>query len=171
MSNTIIWDKFVRVFHWSTASLFLLNYCVFEEGEDLHEWAGYTMAALVLLRIIWGFIGSTRARFADFFPTPQRLKHHLKNGLRAHNPEQGHNPLGGAMILLMLMLLLITATSGWMMGLDQFWGEDWVENLHEYSANIMLAAVVVHVTAVLVIQNITGVALVRAMLTGRREKQ
>jgi cytochrome b len=168
MSSSIIWDKFVRLFHWSTASLFLLNYFVLEAGEDLHEWAGYVIAGLVVLRIIWGFIGSPRARFSDFFPTPTRLKGYVKTGLRAHSPEQGHNPLGGAMILFMLLLLLSTATSGWMMGLDQFWGEDWVETLHSYAANAMFGAVVIHVAAVVVMQKLTGIKLIKAMVRGRR---
>lgn len=164
-----IWDLPVRLFHWSVAALFLLNYWLLEAGDLPHEWAGYTIAALVLLRCVWGFIGSHNARFASFFPTPRRLRQHWRE-LRARyfDPAAGHNPFGALMILLMLTLLLLTAVSGWMQELDAFWGEDWVQLLHGYFADILMGAVAIHVAAVLLMSRFSGLALVRTMITGRR---
>lgn len=169
--DVVIWDRFVRSCHWLVATLFLLNYWLLEGGEDVHEWVGYAIAALVVARIAWGFIGRGHARFAGFFPTPSRLKQYLREFPRGHAHDAGHNPLGGVMILFLLLMLLVTAVSGWMQELDAFWGEDWVQLLHAWSADILQAAVVVHVVAVLVMQRITGVQLVRAMITGRRRAQ
>jgi cytochrome b len=164
-----VWDVPVRVFHWSVAPLFLINYWWLEAGDPPHEWVGYAIAALVALRVIWGFVGSRNARFRTFWPTPSRLRHHWRQlRERRFDPAEGHNPLGALMILLMLMLLMLTAISGWMQELDAFWGEDWVQTLHTWSADGLMIAVVVHVTAVLVMSRITGLTLVKTMITGRR---
>jgi cytochrome b len=163
----MIWDRFVRLFHWSVAALFLLNFWVLEAGDPPHEWAGYAIAGLVVARIGWGFCGPANARFASFFPTPARLRDTLQNFSARCRDHRGHNPLGGLMILLLLAGLLLTAVSGWMQGLDAFWGEDWVENLHEWTADTLMVAVVVHISAVLIIQTRFRVPLIRAMIRGR----
>lgn len=167
--NVIIWDRFVRFFHWSTALLFVLNYGFLEEGETLHQWAGYTLGILLILRIIWGVIGSEQARFVDFYPTPTRIKQHI-NALqkRQVDPHEGHNPLGGAMVIALLFMLSMTALSGWLLTWDYFWGEEWLEEWHEISANITLAFVFIHVFAVVVMSRLTGIPLIRTMLTGKR---
>lgn len=165
-----VWDPLVRLFHWSTVALFLSNYWLLEGGEDPHQWAGYAIALLLAVRIAWGFVGSANARFANFWPTRARLYRHwraLKQRLKPESTE-GHNPFGALMILLLMSLLAITAVSGWMQGLNRFWGEDWVENLHEYAANSLMAAAGIHVAAVLIMPRITGLPLIRPMLTGKR---
>jgi cytochrome b len=170
-SNEIkIWDPLVRVFHWSLASTFALNYFITEEGETWHIWLGYSAGVLVLIRVVWGFIGPINARFSSFFPTPARLRHHLGE-VRAGSvdPRSGHNPLGGAMVLTLMTLMLGLAVTGFMMEeIDFFWGEDWLEELHEVLANLTMAAVVIHVSAVILMQKTLGVELVRPMLTGKR---
>ncbi|MEZ5449379.1 MAG: hypothetical protein R3E89_10470 [Thiolinea sp.] len=90
-----IWDRFVRVFHWSVATLFLLDFWVLEDGDPPHEWAGYAIGVLLILRIIWGFIGPYNARFTSFFPTPARVSHHLRVlQQRQFDHREGHNPVG-----------------------------------------------------------------------------
>lgn len=165
----VVWDPLIRVFHWTTATLFLTNYWLLEAGETAHEWVGYSVAALVAVRIVWGFIGPGNARFASFWPTPKRLVQHWHElRSRRFDPAQGHNPLGASMILLLLSLLALTAVSGWMQGLDPFWGEDWVEDMHEYAANTLMAVVAVHIVAVIIMSRYTGLGLIRTMITGRR---
>lgn len=164
-----VWDLPVRLFHWSTATLFLLNFWVLDGGETPHEWVGYGIGALLGLRVIWGFVGSHNARFSSFWPTPARLKNHWKQlRSRRFDPDAGHNPLGALMILSMLLLLGTTAVSGWMQELDRFWGEDWVQELHEYAADILMVCVAIHVTSVIAMSRYTGIPLVRTMITGRR---
>ena len=65
-----VWDPFVRVFHWSLVSCVILNFFVVDDGETLHQFVGYTASGLVVARLVWGFVGSEYARFANFFPTP-----------------------------------------------------------------------------------------------------
>lgn len=165
----VVWDPLVRVFHWLTATLIVTNYWLLEAGEDAHEWVGYVVLALLAVRILWGFIGSSNARFVNFWPTPARLTHHWRElRSRQFDPAQGHNPAGAVMILLLMTLIAVTAISGWMQDLDYFWGEDWVEQLHEYAANTLMAAAAIHVCAVVLMSRYSGLGLVRTMVTGKR---
>ena len=88
---------------------------------------GYAATALVLGRVAWGFVGSAHARFASFFPTPSRLREHLAE-LRSGRPPAhlGHNPLDAVMMLVLMALVLALGVTGWMQGLDAFFGEAWL---------------------------------------------
>src|SRR6185369_18051145 len=66
-----VWDLLVRVFHWSLAALFLLAYGTGDEVERLHIAAGYAIAGLIALRVVWGFVGPRHARFRDFVRSPR----------------------------------------------------------------------------------------------------
>ena len=125
---TRVWDPFVRVFHWSLVACVLLNFFVVDDGETLHIWLGYTATGLVMARIVWGFVGTRHARFADFFPAPARLRAHLA-GLVSGRREvpEGHNPLGALMMLALMALVLGLGASGWMLTLDAYWGAEWLE--------------------------------------------
>lgn len=166
-----VWDLFVRVFHWTLVGTVLLNQFVLEEGEKLHEWAGYLAAALVAARIVWGFIGSRHARFSDFFPTPARLLRHVR-AMRSGHPEHhwGHNPLGALMMFLLMGLVLALGVTGWMQGLDAFWGEEWLQDLHELLAHALLLSAGVHAASAIVMGRVERTRLVKAMVTGVKER-
>lgn len=162
-----VWDPFVRLFHWSLVGCVLLNQFVLEEGETPHQWAGYIASALVLARVVWGFIGTRHARFADFFPTPARLVRHLKALRQGQHPAYaGHNPLGALMMLALMALVLALGVTGWLQGTDAFFGEEWLQELHEALANGLLIAAGVHAAAAIVMGRIERVNLVKAMVTG-----
>jgi cytochrome b len=166
-----VWDRFVRVFHWSLVACVLLNGFVVDDGEDLHQWLGYVASALVVARIVWGFIGSRHARFADFFPTPGRLAQHLR-GMRLGQPpaHAGHNPLGALMMLVLMALVLTLGVTGWMQSLDAFWGEEWLQDLHERAGDLLLISAGLHAAAAIVMGRIERTRLVKAMFTGVKEK-
>lgn len=166
----VIWDPVVRMFHWTLAGAFFLNMFVTEDGSFSHRWIGYVALCLLGVRAVWGFVGPRRARFSDFVPTRSRLRTHVQHlKHRTRDPTEGHNPLGGSMAIALMALILGLGISGYMMeNVDAFFGEEWLEELHEALANLMLAAVAVHVSAVLFMQHWTGQALIRPMLTGRR---
>jgi cytochrome b len=167
-----VWDRFVRVFHWSLVACVAFNLLVQDDGEPLHRWSGYLASGLVLARIVWGFIGSRHARFADFFPTPARLRAHLQ-ALRAGRPEahEGHNPLGALMMLALLALVLSLGLTGWMQGLDAFWGDEWLEELHEGLAATLQGLVLLHVGAALLMSHLERTNLIRAMITGIKQRR
>ncbi|HKJ70557.1 MAG TPA: cytochrome b/b6 domain-containing protein [Gammaproteobacteria bacterium] len=111
-----VWDPWVRISHWLLAAAFFVAYFVVEEPLAIHVWAGYLVGALVLIRLLWGFVGPRYARFSDFVPSPARLMAYLGDLVRGRERHYlGHNPAGGAMIVLLLASLAATVTTGLML--------------------------------------------------------
>lgn len=165
-----VWDPLVRVFHWSLVACVLLNRFALEAGDPPHQWVGYLAAALVSVRVVWGFIGSRYARFSDFFPTPARLRAHLQGWLAGEPPHVvGHNPLGALMMLALMALVLALGATGWLQGTDTYFGEEWLQELHETLANALILLAGLHAVAAIVMGRIERVRLVRAMVTGVKE--
>lgn len=165
-----VWDPLVRLFHWSLVAGVLLNQFVLEEGQASHRWVGYAAAMLVLARLVWGFVGSRHARFADFLPTPARLREQLRALRRGRAAAYvGHSPLGALMMLALMALVLMLGVTGWMQGTDAFWGEEWLEELHEALAQALLWAAALHALAAIVVGRLERVRLVRAMVTGVKQ--
>lgn len=108
-----IWDPLVRIFHWSLVAAFAVAYLGGDEESRLHELAGYAVFALVAVRILWGFVGTRYARFRDFVHRPSAVAAYARDML-AGKPKRylGHNPLGGAMIVALLVALLATGATG-----------------------------------------------------------
>ena len=123
------------------------------------------------LRLVWGLVGSRHARFADWFPTPQRVRMHLKALWHGELPEHtGHNPLGALMMLTLMSLVLGLGLTGWLQGTDAFWGVDWMEELHEGIAETLVWLAALHAAAALVMGRIERTRLVKAMFTGVKER-
>lgn len=166
-----IWDPFVRLFHWSLVICVVLNQGLLEEGDPPHQWVGYAAAALVGLRVVWGFVGTRHARFTDFWPTPARLRSHLvalRHGGSLETP--GHNPLGALMMLTLMALVLLLGITGWLMGTDRFWGDETLETLHEGLATALLWLAGLHAVAAVVMGRLERTRLVKAMVTGVKER-
>lgn len=108
-----IWDPLVRIGHWTLVSAFIIAYLTEDELLSQHVWAGYVVAAVVLVRIVWGFVGTRHARFRDFVCRPAATFRYLVD-IGRHRAKRylGHNPAGGAMIIALLACLLVTTYSG-----------------------------------------------------------
>jgi cytochrome b len=162
-----VWDRFIRIFHWSLVSCVLLDYFVIDDGELLHQWLGYVACVLVLARIVWGFVGSKYARFSDFFPTPTRTIKHLRHIIYGEQDMHiGHNPLGAMMMFVLITLVLTLGVTGFMQSLDAYWGAEWLMDLHNTLANILIALAVIHAVAAIVMSFIERTNLIKAMITG-----
>lgn len=113
MKSEKVWDIFVRTFHWTLVGSMIGLYLSGDDFENVHTILGYFVICLVLLRIIWGFIGTKHARFHDFLYRPSKIFHYLKSLING-NPTHyiGHNPAGGLMVIVMLLPLLVTAFTG-----------------------------------------------------------
>ncbi len=108
-----VWDPLVRIGHWILVVAFFTAWFTGEDEGLVHVYAGYTVGAVVVLRILWGFIGSRHARFADFVRGPGAVFSYVRS-LFTRTPQHflGHNPAGGLMILLLLGSLAATTWTG-----------------------------------------------------------
>jgi len=177
-----VWDPLVRIFHWSLVAAFAVAYFSSEdEWLGLHSVAGYIVLALVLFRLVWGFVGPRHARFSDFLYRPSAVMQHLKQVLSLRAPRYiGHNPAGGAMIVALLVSLLITTV----FGLAVYGAEEGagplaaalagvsksrahaLEEIHEFFANFTVVLIFAHVAGVVLESLLHRENLVRAMFTG-----
>ena len=142
-----VWDPLVRVFHWTVAGGVIANLTLLRNADDLHIYIGYVVIAVLMVRIGWGLIARNHARFMSFVPGPRHFVSYVRALLARHEPRYvGHNPAGAAMIVALMLLLVMVGVSGWMMELDAFWGVSWVEEMHELAANILIGAIVLHIS-------------------------
>jgi len=176
-----VWDPLVRGFHWILVSAFFIAYLTEEDLMTLHVWAGYTVGAVLLVRILWGLVGTQHARFTDFVTSPKTAIQYVKDTLALRAKRYiGHNPAGGLMIIVMLVSLVITVVSGIAVygaaeqagplagtfaGSGKIW-EDVLEGLHEFFANFTLFLVVIHLAGVLLESLIHKENLVASMING-----
>jgi len=166
-----VWDLFVRVFHWSLVALFVLAYATGDELVKVHIAVGYAIAALLGLRIVWGLVGPTHARFGNFIRSPRAVLVYMRDAALFRAPRYlGHNPAGGAMIVALVTALIATGVTGYMMTTDAYWGAKWVEEVHEALAHVTVGLIALHVLGVLVTSFAHRENLVKAMVTGRKRR-
>src|SRR5689334_5590667 len=166
-----VWDPFVRIFHWSLVILFTLAF-ITEDLQSLHQPVGYAILGLLALRIVWGFVGSTHARFADFIHAPRATLAYSRALFTSTAPRSvGHNPLAGMMVLALMIGLIATGASGWLIATEAYRSARWLEEAHEVLASFTLGLIAVHFAAVLVMSVWHGENLVWAMVTGRKRRQ
>jgi len=169
MNATVkVWDPLVRLFHWSLAGLFLANFFT-EEGELVHRRFGYAILVLIAVRFVWGLIGTRHARFSDWMAGPTRVRHYLRERLAGRSRRQlGHNPAAAVMIITLLGGVLLVAFTGWLQTTDAFFGDGWLEALHEALAYGVLGLVVLHVLAAVGESVHYGENLIASMVHGRK---
>jgi cytochrome b len=185
-TDTRVWDLFVRVFHWSLVAAFFTAYFTEDDWLGVHLWAGYLALSLVLLRTVWGFVGSSHARFHDFVYSPRRVLVYFKEVARSTAPRfLGHNPAGGAMVVALMLAIAVTAVTGTLtygaaepgsafgpmaaaLGVVVVDGHGAIKEIHELCANLTVGLVAVHVGGVLYESWVHRESLVVSMLTGRK---
>ena len=178
-----VWDPAVRLFHWTLAGAFLVAYVTEDDWERLHVNAGYLIGTLIVLRLLWGFIGPRHARFTDFVRTPREVISYAVAAMRHRAPRYiGHNPMGGAMVLALLISLTLTVVTGIALyGTTDFAGPlagvwrgefaaDLLEETHETGANLTLFLVILHLGGVLFSSLERGENLINSMVTGRKKE-
>ena len=223
MKNKVyVWDPLVRIFHWGLVLAFIIAYLTAEEENLVHIYSGYLVLGLIIFRVLWGIAGTKYARFSDFIYSPAFVIRYIK-GLIAHKPEHylGHNPLGGWMVVALLLCLFVVTVSGLKVyaieegrgplaanssevsvisnayadrdeddeygedddddretseheGISRHGeeeGEEFWEEIHEASTDVMLFLILLHIGGVIFSSYLHRENLVKAMVTGIKEAE
>jgi cytochrome b len=180
----LVWDLPLRLFHWVLVLCLVSSYVTaqfaFEGGPaewaQVHFWLGYTTIGLLIFRLIWGIVGPRHARFTSFLSHPISVWRYL----RGKAPSSvGHNPAGGIMVLVMLVLVAVQATTGLFSSDDVLWSGPYkpavsgalsskLTTWHHINFNLIEAAVVVHLGAIAFYALVKKQNLVLPMLTGHK---
>lgn len=172
----------MRLFHWALAVSVAVAWWTQEEDYWLHLVSGYTVLALLLMRVSMGFFGSEHARFSDFVVSPRAVYVYLGKVIRGHPPRYlGHNPAGGTMAIVMFIVLAGITLSGVALdaaenragplaGLRLFYYTDLIEEVHEGLTDLLLGLVVLHLAGVLLASLQHRENLFKAMINGRKRR-
>ncbi len=176
-----VWDLPTRIFHWALAALVIFSFTTGKVGGGWMEWhlrSGYAIAALLVFRLAWGFAGSRTARFTHFLRGPRAaLEYARETAAGRHSHAEGHNPMGGWMVVFMLALLALQASTG-LFADDEIATQGplaakvsnalvaRMTTIHKYNEWLIVGAVALHVIAVATYQWGLKVDLLRPMLYG-----
>ena len=179
--TVLVWDIFIRVFHWLIVALVAAAYATWRLNWMVwHGWVGDAVLTLLLFRLSWGVFGGETARFSRFLASPRTVLQHLKHSLQREPDHQvGHNPAGGWMVLILLALLLLETLTGLYVANDMADEGPLTEMVPASAANAiafshailwdaLLAAIVLHVLVIAGFAAIKGQNLLRPMITGTK---
>lgn len=181
MANTDrvrVWDAPTRLFHWLIVFFFAVSWWSAENHEmEWHFWSGSIMIGLIVFRLIWGVIGGSTARFSSFVQSPGKVIGYLRSSGGAGRAA-GHNPLGAYSVIALIVLLVVQVGTGLVSSdtdglypgplnhLVSYEQSELATSIHEFSFNILLALVGLHILAILFYTVIRKHGLLRAMITG-----
>jgi cytochrome b len=178
-----VWDLPTRLFHWIVVAAVIVAWATGDADDgfwfNVHLAAGYTLLAALIFRLIWGFAGSRHALFGDFLRSWPAVRDYARRLLGLRPPHStGHNPLGGWMVILLLLVLAAVVATGLFGGesdeaaagplvhlIAPALAEELVD-VHEVLFNVLLVLVGIHIAGVITDIALTGDNLVAAMITG-----
>jgi cytochrome b len=174
-----LWDLPTRLFHWLLVLAVAAAIGSGKLGGNLIDWhgrIGVLMAGLIVFRLAWGLMGSTYARFAQFFPSPSKLRAYLRGEWRG----VGHNPLGALSVFGLLGLLAFQVVSGLFANDDiTFVGplfdlvsrdlSNQLTGWHKQSSNLLLVLIGLHVAAIAYYGHVKKDDLLKPMITGWKD--
>ena len=182
IEKRLVWDLPLRLFHWLLVASMVASYVTakFIDDRQWHFYVGYWTIGLLVFRILWGFFGPRHARFANFIHSPSAIWLYVKGMFqRGSAPSIGHNPVGGLMVLLMLVLMSIQAATGLFTTDAIIWAgpynpsvsestASFLSTVHNWNFNVIIAAVILHVAAILFYAFYKKQNLVVPMLNGHK---
>jgi len=169
VKTVAVWDRPLRLWHWSLAILVLIAWVTPNTYDSLHRFAGYAVIGLLAFRLVWGFVGTRHSRFDKVGLRLRAAPDYLKNLVHGNTGRYlGLNPAGVAMLVAMLGLLGISTVTGAMQVTVRFFGVWWIEDTHAYSSQAVIVLAGLHVAGTLLMSVLQRENLVAAMFTGRK---
>ncbi len=184
-SDIRIWDIWIRLFHWLLVVSIGFLLISGETGFlffDWHRSVGEFVLALLLFRLVWGFIGSSNAGLVGLIANPLKAFSHLAQLLRGTVAQtRGHNAAGGWAVIVMLLAISFQAISGLFIADEDeliegyFYGElssgtsERLLELHHLNAEFIMVLVAIHVAMIFFYLLRAGHNLIKPMITGRMQ--
>lgn len=172
--TTRIYDLPTRMFHWLFAGSFLTAFAIANTIDDestafaWHMLAGLIMVFTVLLRIVWGVVGTKHARFSDFHLNPAALFQYITGVFTGKNiPRAGHNPASSWAAMLMMLLAVGLGVSGYLMASGS--AGDMLEDAHELFADLFIGVVILHLAGLVLHHLKHQDQLSKSMLSGDKQ--
>ena len=163
-SKPFRWPRTVQLIHWTVAALFLSNHFLVEGGDKFHEYSGWSILALVGLRLLYGIsLAPKPARLKDIRPSVAGVRQHLHELKTRQHGEDGHNPIGAMAVWCMWITLALAAFTGWLQDTD-FGFEHGVYEWHSMLVNGLYYFVGLHLVAVFITSWLTRRNLVKTMI-------
>ena len=174
-AKQLVWDLPVRLVHWLLAALIAFSWwSVHNHHTDWHIWSGCAILTLLIFRLLWGFVGSSTARWSSFVRGPRTIAAYL----RGRWVGIGHNPLGALSVLALFLAVGVQVGLG-LISQDEdgiYLGplarlvssdtSDKARDIHELWFNVILGLILLHLAAI-IFYRLRGKGLTRAMITGR----
>lgn len=190
----LVWDLPLRLFHWLLVLSIAASWYTAENSEEyitagenvysytqIHFWLGYWTLGLIAFRILWGFIGPKHARFSSFLTGPSKLLGYARTVFRRDSaPAVGHNPLGGLMVVLMILMVGAQAVTGlFLIDNTEIYAAPYhpavsgetagtLARFHHVNFDVLLWVIGVHVLAIVFYVAWKRQNLVGPMVTGRK---
>ncbi|MBU3605404.1 cytochrome b/b6 domain-containing protein [Polynucleobacter sp. MWH-Creno-3A4] len=175
-----VWDLPLRLFHWLLVLCIVGSLVSVNLGGNAIEWHayfGYCILSLLIFRIVWGFVGSTHARFVTFFPNITNIMDYLKG--RAPK-VLGHNPIGALSVFALLFVLTVQASTGLFVDDEvAFQGPfakyvsnatvSFLSEIHESNQVLIYALIAIHIAAIFFYKKFKGEDLIKPMISGDKE--
>ena len=177
-----VWDPLIRGFHWTLVAAFIIAY--FSHDQRMlqpHVWAGYLIIGLLLVRLAWGFIGTTYARFSDFVRAPDTVLGYMRDTFTGRARRYlGHNPAGGWMVIALLVMLALVSVTGLLLyGIDEHAGPlagiraaaggeggESLKVLHAFCTDFTVLLIMIHLAGVAAESLLHKANLMQAMVAG-----
>jgi cytochrome b len=175
-----VWDLPIRLFHWLLVVLITGSFVSINLGDEFIQWHayfGYSILTLLIFRIIWGFVGSTHARFSSFIPSKNTIVDYLQ-GLSPR--VLGHNPMGAVSVFALLLCLSIQVVTGLFVDDEvSFQGplekyvtssvSSFLSEIHQANQVVILVLIAIHIAAIIFYKKFKGEDLIKPMISGNKE--
>ena len=175
-----VWDLPIRLFHWLLVFCIVGSFISVNLGGNAIQWHayfGYSILTLLIFRIIWGFVGSTHARFTSFLPNKKAVLDYLSGSAPS---VLGHNPIGAISVFALLFVLSVQVLSGLFVDdeiafqgpLAKFvpsYVSSFLSEIHEGNQVVIYALIAIHIAAIWGYKKFKGQNLIKPMITGDKE--